>query len=1235
MFSVFSLRSTCLCIKIFIAMLLASQFAYGFTFRDHFEHGDHWNGAPHPITNGVLQLSRSVNDKLTTRIDSFPPISTYPLAVRFRAKPSDGTPNYASLRIHFFTNDQGALNADSYSLHLTGDHRGHFKISKSGYKTEYYSGENNGLLIGPGEWQEVEIIFYRERIYVYRGDENVLNLHLPDMPLSPMNQHISLEAQSGNWDFDWFEVDTPNNDCDNGGGDNGGENQPPSIPQNLTVLSVSSSTAQFQWGASNDDSQVAGYILYRDQIEIARTQGLNYIDNNLQPSTTYQYTVQAYDDQDALSGQSSLLTIMTDPLTPNVITIQSIDDQVVDTGALYTYTPTVQGAGNITWVKEYGPDDLEVNASTGTVTWNIPSQLPSESVYVGVTAMDEQGNRDTEIWIVSIGNQQNIQYVGPNEANVTIADGVRSMSSGGTLIIRNGTYTGEPSDFINPNDGGAQPPAGNALAYTTIMAEEPGQVILDGQGNIEALMHITGNYNEPDDWGNATVEATPRNYIALKGMHIKNALSGGLRLSSLHHAKVTHVGVSDSGREANCDFTGPACGMSNIYITRTHHVLLEDVYTFGHGRYQIIFQKNRDGVIRRAVSRIDGYIGQEPVGVFQTYCSKNIYWQNVMAIDSDSKRFWVRHDNLGNAFGFAATNCLAYPTNSHYISSIALNNDVPYTGLNLDNANSPHYVTNSVGWGGDMTRTSYGTGSISSFIMGEGVIHLTQNTLGRVRANPGYETVEGGSGRGFIYHRNNPLTLDHSIVYQMGWNGSEVTNQGRLAWSSSDISFNFANLFDNSPEPLIPPGNNGGSISMTNTLTFDPSVSGLKYLPRIEAASTLLTAGEANQRVGALIQNRLGRSGTLHGEAGWNDETDIPLWPYPHESLIKQKFSNYSYTGPTRSGIVNTVGPMDTISGQRGFAAEGNGLYGGPITLTSYIWEQLGHPCPIEICTQQAASEPPPPAGNLNLAAFQPVADAINLNALNANVPSQSSGITWHGEAQQFLVVHNNHAKITRYNANWDQYLGIVSKGGNINSDMEGLAYEANDQLWVVAENNRAHRVAFDQSTTLVNGNETVNPGYLFPAPSTSSKGFEGVAIRPAIGGQPTRIYVGEEGTSQATAPFKIYYFDMTESLNQPNTVNEPYDVNEMVPFDAHALLGADIADISGMTYDPVSQHLIIVSQASSKLIEVDPDSGTIVSSLLLDKTDLNINWEGVTLGPNREIVVVGEPYYVRVYQKN
>lgn len=68
-------------------------------------------------------------------------------------------------------------------------------------------------------------------------------------------------------------------------------------------------------------------------------------------------------------------------------------------------------------------------------------------------------------------------------------------------------------------------------------------------------------------------------------------------------------------------------------------------------------------------------------------------------------------------------------------------------------------------------------------------------------------------------------------------------------------------------------------------------------------------------------------------------ETGELLWPWPHEDRIKADFQQSFQNIPAQ--YKNTA---------RGFAASGSGLYGGPITLTSYIWEYLGSPCPQDIC---------------------------------------------------------------------------------------------------------------------------------------------------------------------------------------------------------------------------------------------------------------------------------------------
>jgi hypothetical protein len=120
----------------------------------------------------------------------------------------------------------------------------------------------------------------------------------------------------------------------------------------------------------------------------------------------------------------------------------------------------------------------------------------------------------------------------------------------------------------------------------------------------------------------------------------------------------------------------------------------------------------------------------------------------------------------------------------------------------------------------------------------------------------------------------------------------------------------------------------------------------LRYLPRgPEADSLLATAGENGGPIGARVLWKIGVDGTLYGEPGWNVERSIEngygqpqdrLWPWPNEAVIKAEFAAYGGGG---------------LLGARGFAAPGNGLYGGPRTLTSYIWEFLGSACPVTICS--------------------------------------------------------------------------------------------------------------------------------------------------------------------------------------------------------------------------------------------------------------------------------------------
>jgi hypothetical protein len=87
---------------------------------------------------------------------------------------------------------------------------------------------------------------------------------------------------------------------------------PPTVPTNLSASAVSSSQINLSWTASTDNIGVTGYRIYRCQgagcapsTQIANSTNNSYSDTGLSPSTTYAYTVSAYDAAGNASGQSA------------------------------------------------------------------------------------------------------------------------------------------------------------------------------------------------------------------------------------------------------------------------------------------------------------------------------------------------------------------------------------------------------------------------------------------------------------------------------------------------------------------------------------------------------------------------------------------------------------------------------------------------------------------------------------------------------------------------------------------------------------------------------------------------------------------------------------------------------------------------------------------------------------------------------------------------------------------
>ncbi len=79
---------------------------------------------------------------------------------------------------------------------------------------------------------------------------------------------------------------------------------PPSVPTGLTAAADTVSQIDLSWTPSTDNVGVRGYTVYRGGAQIGITENTSYSDAGLTPSTTYVYTVSAYDFAGNSSAQS-------------------------------------------------------------------------------------------------------------------------------------------------------------------------------------------------------------------------------------------------------------------------------------------------------------------------------------------------------------------------------------------------------------------------------------------------------------------------------------------------------------------------------------------------------------------------------------------------------------------------------------------------------------------------------------------------------------------------------------------------------------------------------------------------------------------------------------------------------------------------------------------------------------------------------------------------------------------
>ncbi len=479
---------------------------------------------------------------------------------------------------------------------------------------------------------------------------------------------------------------------------------------------------------------------------------------------------------------------------------------------------------------------------------------------------------------------------------LTLQYAMNAMNAGDTLIVDQGTYTGD-NNIINDSH---KPKQGSAGAYTTIQADVTGYSTFDGEGARNMFYVISG--------------AEGYGYIKFDGLvWCRSASADNVYLQAQNNnIKITHIYFSKCGFY-DSNLSGGTSG-NVLNIRRAEYVLVENCYAWGEGYYMMYMERVNYGIFRQCVCRYDIHRGARG-GCFGVYSSNYIEVQNCIAIDSDNTTYYT--DVTEFLCGYSYPNTDDVGTYTHTIGSIALNMQGSRTvsGFVARVYGETYFtVEDTICWdtqGGwwDRNGSASPTPTYTHCIFGD-----TQGGA----ISEGIAVDSGGS-------------ISNSIIMANATTGAKIT--------TSDYNDYFNNGTDKTSG-----GYGAHDYCAANSPTYpaiNPLAAGTSswlYIPRIEPGSSLATKGSDGGRIGPNIESKIGTIGTFYGDTGYDADTGEDLWPFPYEDLIKAKFS--TYTG-------NANG---TANGARGFCATGKQLNGtDDITLTSYIWEYLGNQMPSDI----------------------------------------------------------------------------------------------------------------------------------------------------------------------------------------------------------------------------------------------------------------------------------------------
>jgi len=227
-----------------------------------------------------------------------------------------------------------------------------------------------------------------------------------------------------------------------GGGTTATDTTAPSVPTGLTATAVSPSQINLSWIASTDAVGVTGYKIFRGGTQIATVEPepgaltkTTYSNTGLSLSTSYSYTISAYDAAGNVSGQSTSAGATTlasaDTTLPTVSITAPASSATVSGSSVAVSANASDNVGVVGVQFKLDGTNLstEDTSSPYSISWNSTS-VSNGSYSLTAVARDATGNQGTSGSVSVTVN--NIGVIAPT---VTLSASPTSVISGGSATL--------------------------------------------------------------------------------------------------------------------------------------------------------------------------------------------------------------------------------------------------------------------------------------------------------------------------------------------------------------------------------------------------------------------------------------------------------------------------------------------------------------------------------------------------------------------------------------------------------------------------------------------------------------------------------------------------------------------------------------------------------------------------------------------------------------------------------